>query len=331
MVAFRVMIAVLLLLFRPAAAACVDPYTKDEVIRDLSISSDALRNLDEGTFRAAAQRIENGILCLPEAAPPQVYATAYRIIGAGHFLGGDEEEARRWFRTALELDPLFQWDIGELSSQHPLRVAFEDARFVAQAVPEPVGEGLVLVPPEGTWLALDGREMLAPEATVDRPHVLMVVDRASSEVREAVLIESNEIPASYVMDERTYQRMVEDRQKTARSGREPAVRDRVTNKVEEQEGAYKVVEMGRVRPALKTPLMLVGGAGVVGSGVLYALSFGARSNFDAATTKAEVYQYRDSTNTLVIASGATLVAGLGIGYTGVLLDGTPGIGFRARF
>jgi hypothetical protein len=94
---------------------------------------------------------------------------------------------------------------------------------------------------------------------------------------------------------------------------------------------YAVVKVARIRPPAKTPLMITGGAVALGAGALYGASFATRARFDAATTSAEMDRYRGLTNTLVVASGATLAIGLGVEYAGIILDGRPGLQLRARF
>ena len=85
----------------------------------------SLRILDEKTFMEAGTRMEARIICVRSSLPPRLYASAYRFIGTTQFFKGDEEAARSWFRSALELEPEFYWDAGDLVIGHPLRSAME--------------------------------------------------------------------------------------------------------------------------------------------------------------------------------------------------------------
>ena len=89
--------------------------------------------------------------------------------------------------------------------------------------------------------------------------------------------------------------------------------------------------MQRVRPALKTPL-LVGGGVVIASGIgIYGASFGARAEFDSVTTTADLDAARATTNMLVTAAAATVGMGLGLSGVGLLLDGGTGFSFTVGF
>jgi outer membrane biosynthesis protein TonB len=92
-----------------------------------------------------------------------------------------------------------------------------------------------------------------------------------------------------------------------------------------------VVTVQRVRPVMKTPLLLLGGASLLGAGGTYAASYLMHQRFEAATTTDEANQLKTSTNALVIASGGIAVLGVGLGYWGVLLDGGVGLGLHRRF
>ena len=78
--------------------------------------------------------------------------------------------------------------------------------------------------------------------------------------------------------------------------------------------------------------MLAGGVVALGSAGIYAASFSTRAKFDVATTTADLERYQQLTNTLVIASGATLLVGLGVEYAGIMLGAQPnGIRMSGRF
>ena len=94
---------------RDASAECRRAYTTAELGEDLGSLTIALRELDEARFKEAGARVESNLMCVAEPIPTPVFASAYRYVGALHFLIGDTETARSYFRSSLELDPTFDW------------------------------------------------------------------------------------------------------------------------------------------------------------------------------------------------------------------------------
>lgn len=305
-------------------AECVKAYTGEELIADLGTMTTSLRSLDEAAFKASGQRLEASLACAKTPVPTPVFASAYRFIGAYHFLAGREPDARRWFRTAIELDPNFEWDINELDLGHPLRNVFDEERSVASDPPSLL-EGKVINVPAGSMLMLDGRKLSQPEATLDRPHLLQVVGQTDKSVRQVFVIEGNAIPEQFLIDEALAMTTPEgdDAGKKGKKGKKGAP--------EKAYGDYDVQVIQRVRPPAKTPLIVTGGLVLFGSGVVYSMSFASRNEFEKATTTDDLERYRTVTNTLIIASGATFAVGMGVGYAGMMLDGGPGLTFGGRF
>ena len=121
--------ALLTALVPRAEAGCAAPYTGAALVKDLGSVASALRNMDDSAFSSSGKALEAGLPCLDQTAPPQLYASAYRYIGAVHFLvDNDVPGARRWFRSSLELEPTYQWDAQELDLGNPLRQAWEAER-----------------------------------------------------------------------------------------------------------------------------------------------------------------------------------------------------------
>lgn len=314
-----------LLAWAPAARAeCVQPYPGDQLVNDLQVMQLSLRNLDDATFAAAGKRLDTGISCLTSAAPSPVFASAYRYIGAWHFMvNNDPAKARRWFRTALEIDPTYAWDATELELGHPMREIFEEERQIAPNGLTPI-EGRVVNQPAGSKVTIDGRPLTEAAATVDRPHVIQQVanDRG---VRGSWLIEGNAIPPQFlrdVMAPAPADTVAADPKKKPKKGSE--------NLTQASEG-LQVQTVGRMRPAEKTPLLIGGVIGVLGAGGVYAASFAARSQFDQANTTEDLEKTRTMTNALVIASGGVLLLGAGVGYWGIILDGGGGVGIAGQF
>jgi len=287
-----------------AHAECGAPYTTAQMAGDLGAMTTSLRSLDESVFVGAGVRLHLGLPCMTTTLPASAYASAFRYVGTYHFLEGRQDEARGWYRTALELDPSFEWDINDLPIDNPIRKVFEEERV--RAVVEPMQlAGKMLAPRESGYLLLDGRKMRKAAATGGRPHLLQVV--SGGKVEAAHIIDGNEIPEQYLVD-----------------GDEPVAAAKPLP-------GRQVDILQRVRPPLKTPLLVVGGVGVAAGIGLYAGSLVTHAKFNKATTTADVLRFQGTTNSLVIASSACLLVGASAGYVGIILDGTPGFWYRTRF
>lgn len=314
--------AALLLLGAPsrALADCARAYTGQEMISDLSVMGASLRKLDEDAFKVAGANLEKNLPCVRTPVQPQVFASAYRMVGAYQFLAGDKAQAARWFRVALELNPAYEWDISEFPVDHPIRQAYLAERDAAAASKVPV-PGKLINEPAGSKLFLDGRPLTKPAATPDRPHLLQVVG-ADNTVRQVYLIEGNAIPDQYLRADDTAVVATAPGKKADKNAPVRANPD----------DPYAVQKIQRVRPKAKTPLMIAGGAIALGSGAIYGASFATRSSFDGASTTKDLEHYRSLTNTLVVAAGATFAVGIGVEYAAIIIDANgPGLGLRGRF
>ena len=308
----------------PAHAECKAAYTGAQLVEDLEKMTLSLRSLDEVTFKAAGQRLETGLPCVGNPIPTAVFASAFRYIGTYHYLNNDEPGSRRWFRSSLELDPTFYWDINDLGEGHPLRLLFEEERSTAGTPTTPVA-GMQLNVPAGSKLLLDGRTLSEAAATLDRPHLLQVVG-ADNNVRQTFLIDGNNIPERFVRAEGSTDAVVADAGKDKGKGK-----DKKGSEPEMAYGDYEVRNIQRVRPAAKTPLMVTGAVAAVGAGAMYAATFATSARFDEATTTDDLNRYKTLTNALVIASGVTFAAGLGIEYAGFAMGASPGVFVGGHF
>ena len=316
------LLAIALLLPGTAAAECKTAYTPAQLTEDMSAMTAALRNLDEGSFRQTGRSMEARLPCVSARLPPRVFASVYRYIGAYYYLNQDIPSATRWFLTALELDPTFEWDINDLGSGHPLRTTFDAQRSPATLDPEPIA-GKTLNIPAGAELYLDGRPLTETAITSARPHLFQVI-AADGAVRQSFIIEGNAIPEQFLVDEVTETVAAASTGRTGRRGKD----------AEQGEVAYgdvRVVYIDRVRPPAKTPMMLAGGVGLLVGGGLYAASYATYTSFEQASTSDDLLRYQSLTNTLVVASGITAAVGLGVGYAGVMMGSTPGVFFGGHF
>ena len=161
---------------------------------------------------------------------------------------------------------------------------------------------------------------MALTSTHGRPHLLQVVATSDGTIRTAHLVDGNAFPEEYLT--------------------EAAVAAVVTPETEPKKdpGAHQpnydlaVVQVKRVRPAAKTPLMVAGGVVALAGAGLYGATFATRDQFRNATTTADLERYQSLTNTLVLVSGATVAVGLGVEYAGIMLGaGGGGLRLGGRF
>lgn len=313
------------------AEPCKATYTPQTMAEDLGNMTSAMRNLDESRFRAAGERLSQGLHCLGTPVRPPVYAATYRLLGAYEFIQGNEEEAARWFRTAIELNPSFEWDVRDFEVGHRIRVLYDDIKEGLVTEPVPVA-GMRLLEPAGSELFIDGHPLQRAAATPNRPHLVQQVG-ADATIRRTWLIDGNALPAMLLEPEGGESQAVagtevsdgEEKRRRRRRSKETTV------SAGSDIGAVELVKVDAYRPPLKTPLIVLGGVGVAGAGGVYAASWLARQEFDASSTTEEIESHRATTNTLVIASGALAAVSLGIGCYGVLLDGGFGFGIVRRF
>lgn len=396
--------ALLALLVSDAQAGCPTAYTGPALVKDLGSVQTALRNLDDSAFAASGKALEAGLPCLDQTAPPQMYASAYRYVGAVHFLvDNDPAGAQRWFRSSLELDPNYQWDAQELDLNNPMRAVWESQRADAPAEGTRV-EGKDLDVPAGSIALLDGRPLVEPRATTGRPHILQFAVSGSRHADQTFLLDGNRFPDE-VLKETPIATAAPVDPKAAKKGKdavpraespkapavqvatvekpakaekpaavektakaepaekapkaapaekaakpEPAAKTAKTEPAEKAEKAEKAAPVDkapkptttsvalssdgtqhlvvqRTRPKEKTPLLLASGVGLAAAAGLYAYSWKVQEDFNVATTTADLERLQASNHAFVLASGASLLVGVGVGYWGVILDGNT-VGFR---
>ena len=294
-----------------ARAECAKAYTGQQLSGDLGAMSTALRGKDDASLKAAGQRLDAGLPCLDAPVPQPVFAAAYRSVGLYQYRFGNKDRASQWFRSGLELDSSFEWDIAEVEPGAPLRQTFDGLRGDAEADPVPV-DGQELAVPSGTKLVLDGRTLTDAASTQGRPHILQVINTADNSVTQTLLIEGNALPERFLRVV-----VVADAGDDKRSKKDKKAGHTPTDDL-------SVVKVRRVRPAAKTPLMVGGAVLALGAGGIYGTTFATRAKFDAAGKTSDLTKYRTLTNTLVIASAATLAVGLSVEYAGIMLGATPG-------
>ena len=319
-----------LLLPARASAECKAAYTSSELVRDLTSSQLALRNMDESLFIEAVKRLEGGVGCVSNPVPPIVFASAYRYIGTSHYLSQDIEGARRWFRTALELDASYQWDASELELDNPMRRVFDEERDAAHT-PVVKVDGKILARPAGSTYAIDGRPLVAAEASPNRPHIVQQIATADKSIRGTWVIDGAALPEQILQDATQAAPTPNDQAKVVKATKPSKAATAATAATAAVAKAAGTVTLQRQRPLEKTPLMVVGAIAIAGAGGIYAASFMTHDQFQNSGTTQELFEYQTLTNALVLTSGGVLLAGLGIGYWGVILDGGASVGVSGHF
>lgn len=317
------------------AGDCSTKYSLAQFAADMGAMQSSLRTLDETTFKAVGKNLQNGLPCMATVAPTPVYATAYRLLGAWEYIQGNTTTADGWFLSSQELDPAFTWDVKDFDVGHPLRLRYEELKAQASAPPVPIPDVHIASPAGSTYL-IDGRPLTEPAATTKRPHLVQQVASDKS-VRASWLIEGNALPEAVLGMGSAPQATVTDAEPRSSKGRskdpgsDPAPKEKSSREKKPASGEPVVMVVDRQRPPMKTPLLVLGGVGLGASAACYLASTGARDKFDGARTSDEIYQYRTTTNSLVLASGGLAVMAVGLGYWGVLLDGRIGLGISGNF
>lgn len=327
-----------------ASASCDAPYTVDNLLGDLVTIEDLLRNGSTDGLGATATRLEQGLGCLDELLPTMIAGRAYRAVGAGLVASGDTGRGTAWLRTAAEIEQSFDYGLEDLPAEHPVRDAYFEARS-AFGDPEEV-TGSVFGP--GTHY-LDGRKLDAPRARTDRPHIYQL----ESDGVRSWLVEGNAFPEEVLTAAPKAE--VADKGKEPKAGKAPKVKepkvakvkepkpekvaktkdpkpekvatakepksDKLANKKPVSTTSGGAVVMARKRPPEKTPLMIGGGAVILGAGGLYAMALQRKGAFESATSEDEVLKLAKQANQMVLMSAAVLAVGTGTLTWGVILDG----------
>jgi hypothetical protein len=343
------------------AADCAAPYTTDSLIGDLSKVEAAMREYDDASAATAGSTLRDGLGCLDEVLPALIAARAYRAVGAGLYAGGEVDQAKMWFATALELEPTWTYGLQDIPEGHPLRNDFEDMkRNMEGNDPAPV-EGQIFV--DGSHY-LDGRKISQPRARLERFHVYQVDNGSIA----SHLIEGNAFPADQLKAGKVETDKPKPAPSTSNDGgltekqiaraekkrlKAEEKRKKKAAKVKTTVAADGTVYYKRQRPPEKTPLMIAGGVIMAGAAALYYGSTRTEArmksiqhasdinegipegekfrscspNEEPGTNGCtidpadEVDRLAGVTNRLVVASAAVFAVGAGTTTWGIILDG----------
>lgn len=282
------MSAALFLSSTAAAADCPTPYTVDQILEDLTVVETAVRESNDAAAGEGGKKMGAGLGCLDEVLPALIAARAYRAVGAGLLAAGEDEDATRWLRTSLEIDPTWEYGINDVPEGHPLRPHFEDLKREAASDPVLL-EGKAFA--EGEFY-LNGRKIAKPQARPDRYHVF----QAKTGVLATDVIEGNAFPETALVasepvasagTDKAEKSKKPKKEKVAKAPKEKSSKEKVakapkekapkeasskpkvrTKTITQADGSTKVITI-RKKPPEKYPLLIGGGAIIVGSGALY--------------------------------------------------------------
>ena len=272
-------------------------FAAKEAVVQLSTLNSYLIRQEYDKLKDTSAVLEANLPCMKTPAPPQLFATAYRYIGIGYYQEGNEEAAKKWFRTALELDPNHKWGVSEIKSADPIYKLYEEARNDA-TVDLVLVDGKRLKAPEGTVVYVDGRVWKEPGLTPNRPHIVFIASRADRHIIDRFIIDGGELPPLLLIDG------APDRKKEEQSA----------------EDMFAVTKVKRVRPPAKTPLLVSSLTTLAAAGGVYGYTFTTNQQFYDATTTTDKQAIRQKNNSLIVTSIAIGTLGLGVGYAGMIID-----------
>ena len=309
---FSVVVGCLLLGGRAAEASCDAAYTAERLGEDMAAMASSLQSRDLSSLGQAGGTLVAGLPCVDFPLAPMILGSVYRYAGLNAYYGGRDKEARGWFRSSLELDSTYDWDVSEIGIDDPIRAVFDEERAAASTEKVPMEGGVQLKAFTDARLTADGRALSKPSLTVGRPHLVQLISTTSGSAMNTWLIDGNALPEA----------VIEQPQAITPVSTGPALGSST---------GVAVQRIERSRPPLKTPAIISGGVLMAAGVGMYAASFATRGSFDKASTLSDAESHRTVTNALVLGAGGALVAGAGLTYVGLMLDGGPGIHWSMRF
>lgn len=300
----------------------------DGLLADLVRVEEGLRAGDTGVATGTAKAMEQSLPCLDSPLPGILVGRTWRAVASAYVVE-DAARARKWLRTAVDVDASFQYGIDELPARHGLLIAWNEMRETSGAPPV-AGQGVFAVGQH----VLDGRKLEAPRARPDAVHLYQfnpgnnwqgaVIDGVAFPTWGVVVptpvVEKGKSKADVPVAKAP---PVAPQEKESRDARPPV-------QPSPSSGGSAVV-LQRQRPWEKTPLMVAGGVGVAAATTLYWVSSTQRARFDDATTLGDAQAARDTTNALVLGSVAVLAVGAGTLTWGVVLGDNAGFSLGLRY
>ena len=324
---YRLLVGVMLFSPGLAAAQCDESSNSDDLLGWMSQIEEALRGGDEATAGRVAMVAEKKLPCLSERLPSQLAPRLYRAIGAGVYVAGSTARGKQWMLTSAEMDSMFEYGIGDLPPGHELvDVWLDQIDLTGESRKTVPGKHFV----EGV-VYLDGSTLKLPMAHEARLHLIQL--EIDGEFKGWVF-EGTDFPVEVFGagggEVASKDKGGKSKSKTEKGKTAKAAKPEKTAKVKPVKSTPQVNNW----PAERVVLLAGGGATIIGSGVLYALSGVAKKNAQESRYKSDLDDYIRQNRTLFISSAAVGAAGIGSVSFGMLffvIDGQPVTGFNVRF
>ncbi len=279
-------------LFAPTLALgadCASSRTTADLKAQLEAAEATYGQLDVAGFRDAMDRARQILPCLEDELTRHTAAELHRFEGLLAFVDRDPEHSPTAFAAARAIEPHYRFPETLVPSGNPVLQDYE-------AIDPRSAKVEVLADPVGGRLVLDGRT--ANQRPTSLPTVFQLVQDDGRVTDTAYLWPGDPVPP--------YER---------RPGPRVAVGPTPEPVPGGGGGAASVVRRGPD----KRFLIGAGGA-LLASAVLYGGAFAVHQRYDDPTTDIDrLNGIRTTNNTLVMASGATAVVGLGLGTTAFLV------------
>ncbi|MCB9677323.1 MAG: hypothetical protein H6737_19585 [Alphaproteobacteria bacterium] len=265
-----------------ALAGCENPTSNEEVVVALEAAVTAYESLDVTGFRDAAVRAEQATLCLDESITRANAAELHRIRGLVAFVDRQEDECRKRFAAARNIEPEYSFPVSLVPEGNPVLDLY--------GAMDPTDGAKVTLPwPKDGSVRLDGSPRL--ERNEALPVIFQRID-----VRGAV-VETLIIPAGGSVPE--YPEGREPKPVT------PANSNKTAKRVLLVGGAASVVAAG----------------GLYGAALGTKSSFDKIATGDEPGDPDRINRLYNTNHALVIGSAALGVVGIGLGSTSFVLTG----------
>lgn len=281
------------------APACLQPMSRIQLGAALGDIDESFRENDVLDARIRLDQLGDRLACYTEPMVPELFARYARYLALAWFFRQDDDQVVRWGLSSRLAAPELGWDAVQFPREHPMRQRVEEAEM-----PPLGGQDLHFVVPDDGAVVVNGQLLAEPRVPADVPVLVQVFD-GNRVLVASFWQDGNLFPPDFVA---------------------PGADPLPTPSWWGSEGGPVVVAHDR-GPFPVVPVV-AGSALLVTSAVTYALAASAAGSMAELRTGEELTAARTRANAFVLVSGVTLVAGLGVGAGGLLLDAD---GLTVRF
>ena len=284
--------------------AC-DGYTNADFSVAVDAAKTAMASADLDGMSSTLYEAKERLRCLDELVDRTVYADFARYMALTAFFDQDENVALQWGLASRYADASLDWG-DTFAEDHPFRELLD----TADDSPLSVREGEALSIPKKGGVFASGVLLFEPKLHAEVPYLMQRVDKDGSVLaavwQDGAAFDSSlltsELPAGY---------------KAPKFYKGPVPEPPIDLMLEKE--PFPVAKVATT------------GALAAVAGALYGVAALTAGGVEKATNEDELAAARSTTNLLVVSSGITGAAALGVGVT-VLVDGpSAGVGFRFRW